>query len=99
MTPGEYLRKTRTDGGYTLAQVSAAYGCSVPYLSDVERGQRQIPKARTDREALCEAYVADEAELDACMFRASGVIDLSDLSPSERDRVLVFVSDIRVWKV
>jgi len=44
VTPfGEWLRARRRELGLTLRQVGHACGCSVPYLSDVEREQRPPP--------------------------------------------------------
>jgi transcriptional regulator with XRE-family HTH domain len=95
MTPGEYLRSVREKHGLPLRAIATIYACSVPYLSDLERGLRAIPKSRTDREALCEAYLADEALLDAHVCRATGTLDLSDLDICERDRVIAFVAKLR----
>lgn len=38
---GDWLRARRLAYGLTLKQVSERMGCSMPYLSDVERGQRR----------------------------------------------------------
>lgn len=37
---GTFLRKMRLQKGVTLQQLAKVLGCSVPYLSDVEHGNR-----------------------------------------------------------
>jgi transcriptional regulator with XRE-family HTH domain len=95
MTPGEYLRATRKRLGFTLKTVAATYGCSIPYLSDIERGNRKIPSGDIDREFLVRAYDIDELELDAHIFRTDGVLKATDLTFDEREEVLALVAQIR----
>jgi transcriptional regulator with XRE-family HTH domain len=40
---GEYLRNLRLNKGLTLEQVAEVAGCSVGYLSHIERGSRRNP--------------------------------------------------------
>jgi transcriptional regulator with XRE-family HTH domain len=94
MTPGKYLRTTRKRLGLTLKTVAASYGCSIPYLSDIERGNRKIPSSDIDREFLVRAYGIEERELDAHIFRADGVLKATDLTADEREEVLAFVAQL-----
>ncbi|GIM47660.1 hypothetical protein DNHGIG_32090 [Collibacillus ludicampi] len=43
---GEYLRNLRLKKGLTLEQVAEVAGCSVGYLSHIERGSRRNPSYR-----------------------------------------------------
>ena len=95
MTPGEYLRACRRRRGLTLAAVAKEYGCSVPYLSQVEHGLRPIPGGDINREFLVNAYHLDEHELDACVFRESGTLKADDLNADEREEVIAFVALVR----
>lgn len=95
MTPGAYLRATRKRRGLPLAAVAKKYGCSVPYLSDIERGNRPIPSGDINREFLVNAYQLDEHELDAHIFREGGTLKADDLSAEEREEAIAFVALIR----
>lgn len=95
MTPGEYLRHVRHNAGLTLQQVATASGYSVSQLSNMESGVRSMPKTRTKLIALCQAYGADSDRLEGYIVQSTGVIDLRDLSPSERFSVIDFVAGIR----
>ena len=95
MTPGAFLRSTRKRRGLTLAAVAKEYGCSVPYLSQVEHGLRPIPSGDINREFLVNAYELDEHELDACIFREGGTLKADDLNDDEREEVIAFVALIR----
>lgn len=94
MTPGEYLRQTRLSKTRTLADVAAAYGCSVPFLSDVERGLRNVPRRRPHRAALCMHYGADLDVLDRLCAAHCDRIDVSFLTAEQRERVALFIAGL-----
>lgn len=99
MTPGAYIRARREAAGKTLQKVADEIGFSVPYLSDVERGRRYVPRSRSAREALCEAIGAELGEVDRLEARDEGVINVRDLTPSDRERVFALVLQLRAAKV
>jgi transcriptional regulator with XRE-family HTH domain len=58
---GERLRRTRTEQGRTLADVSRAARVSVPYLSEVERGRKEASSEVLA--AICDALWMDLSDL------------------------------------
>lgn len=59
---GEYLRKLREDRGLTLRQVEETAKVSNAYLSQVERGERNIPNFNVLKR-LAEAYGVEVSDL------------------------------------
>jgi hypothetical protein len=67
---GEALRRTRLEQGRTLADVAVAARISLPYLSEVERGRKEVSSEVLA--ALCEALGIDLPDLlVAVVFRLS----------------------------
>lgn len=65
MTFGSWLNRSRLEAGIRLADVADALGCSVSYVSDVERGRRG-PFRFSQLRVLAEAFgmpLADVLEL------------------------------------
>lgn len=58
---GEALRRARLEQGRTLADVALAARISLPYLSEVERGRKEVSSEVLA--ALCEALGVDLADL------------------------------------
>jgi XRE family transcriptional regulator, stress-response regulator len=58
---GEALRRVRLDQGRTLADVAVAARVSQPYLSEVERGRKEVSSEVLA--ALCDALGIDLSEL------------------------------------
>ncbi|GIH10203.1 hypothetical protein Rhe02_82700 [Rhizocola hellebori] len=58
---GEALRRARLEQGRTLADVAVAARISMPYLSEVERGLKEVSSEVLA--ALCEALGIDLSEL------------------------------------
>jgi transcriptional regulator with XRE-family HTH domain len=79
---GAQLRRVRHDQGRTLADVAAAAALSLAYLSEVERGRKEVSSEVLA--ALCEALGISLADLLA-MVRAA-------MRPVAPDRSLVRVA-------
>jgi transcriptional regulator with XRE-family HTH domain len=58
---GDALRRARLEQGRTLADVAAAARVSLPYLSEVERGRKEVSSEVLA--ALCDALGIDLADL------------------------------------
>ncbi len=58
---GEALRRARLEQGRTLADVALAARISMPYLSEVERGRKEVSSEVLA--ALCEALGIDLSDL------------------------------------
>jgi len=58
---GEALRRARLEQGRTLADVATAARVSLPYLSEVERGRKEVSSEVLA--ALCDALGIDLAHL------------------------------------
>jgi transcriptional regulator with XRE-family HTH domain len=68
---GEALRRARLEQGRTLADVALAARISMPYLSEVERGLKEVSSEVLA--ALCEALGIDLSELlMAIVFHLAG---------------------------
>jgi transcriptional regulator with XRE-family HTH domain len=68
---GEVLREERTDQGRTLADVADAAHVSLPYLSEVERGRKEV--SSDVLAAICDALelpLVDVLERGADRLRA-----------------------------
>lgn len=60
---GAWVRGVRQQRGLTLREVAAAYGVSVPYLSDIELGKRSPPpRVKWDRFAAALGVTVEEIE-------------------------------------
>lgn len=64
---GRALRRTRQHQERTLAQVAGAARISLPYLSEVERGRKEVSSEVLA--AICAALGLDLAELLAAMLQ------------------------------
>jgi transcriptional regulator with XRE-family HTH domain len=58
---GEALRQARLEQGRTLADVALAASISLPYLSEVERGRKEVSSEVLA--ALCDALGIDLSDL------------------------------------
>jgi transcriptional regulator with XRE-family HTH domain len=58
---GEVLRRTRLEQDRTLADVASAARVSMPYLSEVERGRKEVSSEILA--AICDALYIDLADL------------------------------------
>ena len=58
---GDVLRRTRLEQGRTLADVARAARVSMPYLSEVERGRKEVSSEILA--AICDALRIDLADL------------------------------------
>ena len=58
---GEALRRARLEQGRTLADVASAARISMPYLSEVERGRKEVSSEVLA--ALCDALGIELADL------------------------------------
>jgi transcriptional regulator with XRE-family HTH domain len=67
---GEALRRARLEQGRTLADVALAARISLPYLSEVERGRKEVSSEVLA--ALCDALGVDLSDLlVSIVFRLS----------------------------
>ncbi len=82
---GEQLRRLRHDQGRTLADVAATAALSLAYLSEVERGRKEISSEVLA--ALCEALGISLADLLAMVRDA--------MKPVQPDRALIRVAATR----
>jgi transcriptional regulator with XRE-family HTH domain len=83
---GEVLRRTRREQGRTLSDVAEAARVSMPYLSEIERGRKEVSSEVLA--AICDALRIDLADLLAATGR-----DLADVS--ERRARIVRLDAIR----
>lgn len=67
---GQYLKKLRTEQGYTIRQVEMKTGISNAYLSQIENGKRNIPTAQI-LQKLAPVYGVETTEL----LTVAGYID------------------------
>jgi transcriptional regulator with XRE-family HTH domain len=95
MTPGEYLREIREDSKRTLKDVGEASGYNHTYLSDIERGRRELPLNPTRRLFLLQAYGANPARVEALQIRHDGKVDISDLPPADREEIAEYIARFR----
>jgi transcriptional regulator with XRE-family HTH domain len=95
MTPGDYLRSLRLKQNRTLQSIATAYGCSVPYLSDLEKGHRGLPRTREHRKAIAGHYKADLNDLERLIAIDRGWVDLDGLSDEQRSKVASLVARLR----
>lgn len=92
---GESLRTARIAAGLGLLGLAERLGVSVPYLSDVERGNRApltAERVRQAAEILGAPHLvraATQARLDA------GSLDVSDLPADAREEVCKLVLRLR----
>lgn len=91
-TFGERLRAARQSAGKSLRDVAMELGCSVPYLSDVERGRRG-PLSGDKLEMV--ARVLNEHGLLDASARERAVLDLRGLTPKQRALVVAYVAKLR----
>lgn len=82
---GEQLRRLRHDQARTLADVAAAAALSLAYLSEVERGRKEISSEVLA--ALCEALGISLADLLAMVRDA--------MRPVQSDRAVIRVAATR----
>lgn len=91
---GSALRAARRAAGLTLEQVAARLGVSVPYLSDVELGNRS-PLA-DERIAEVAAIVgADPRELEVAKAVDRASISVRGLSPEQVREVMTLVAQLQ----
>src|SRR5258705_10047785 len=81
-TLGEVLRRTRQEQGRTLADVARAARVSMPYLSEVERGRKDVSSEVLA--AVCDALRVDLSEVLAAVGRDLVGRDLVDRAPTLR---------------
>jgi len=90
MTYGEAIREAREARGWSLRDLGAALDLSVPYLSDIERGNR-APLGEVHEAALASALGLDAAavaRLRVLAAVARGTVDVRGLRPEAVARVL-----------
>lgn len=79
---GAVLRRLRLQSGSTLAEVARALGLSVPYLSDLERGQRNLHAIQPATfSVLVKALDLDEDGDDARELRDAVLSSLANSQP------------------
>jgi transcriptional regulator with XRE-family HTH domain len=80
---GEALRRLRLEQGRTLADVAVAARISLPYLSEVERGRKEVSSEVLA--ALCDALGIDLSDLlVAVIFTLTGESVVASLSVSRQ---------------
>jgi transcriptional regulator with XRE-family HTH domain len=83
---GEALRRARLEQGRTLADVALAARISMPYLSEVERGRKEVSSEVLA--ALCDALGIDLSDLlVAVVFNLTGDVPVASLGISRRATV------------
>jgi transcriptional regulator with XRE-family HTH domain len=95
MTFGEQLKQARVAAGLTQTALSRSLGVSVPYLSDVERGNRPaltLERARAAAESLGAPWLVDRALEERL---GPSVLDVSGLTDEQRREVEALVSQMR----
>lgn len=80
---GEALRRLRLEQGRTLAEVALAARISMPYLSEVERGLKEVSSEVLA--ALCAALGIELPDLLVCVaFHISGQHGATPVLPARR---------------
>ena len=93
---GKILKIIRINSGDTAKNMADKLGISVPYLSAIENGRRDIPTVLPDK--LIKAYNLSEKEQqkirDAVVTSKDKVkIDLTDLAEKKRRVILALAKD------
>lgn len=81
----ERLRKRRRELAMTLKDIAESAGCSIPYVSELERGMKEPPPEGTlHRLARALRIDADELQELAQASRKSLEFDLESASPMQK---------------
>lgn len=83
---GVFLRKTRLHKGVTLQQLAKHLGCSVPYLSDVEHGNRG-PLTEERIKQVAKLFVTDLEDLQIKAAISRGKFNLPVRVSARHDEV------------
>ena len=78
---GDVLRRTRLEQDRTLADVARAARVSMPYLSEVERGRKEVSSEILA--AICDALRIDLADLLAEVGSDLAASDLASARPAQ----------------
>ena len=89
---GKALRAARLNWGLTLREVAEHLGVSIAYLSDVEAGRRA---PLTPERVKSVARFLKAPRLIGAAARSRMTLDLSDLSPEQRELVALFVESLK----
>ncbi len=66
---GEALRLLRRETGHSLADLADAWGCSISYVSEVERGRKNPPNTEKIEKLL--AFMGQEHRLAEFLLQAA----------------------------
>lgn len=84
------MRRLRRAANLTIADVADAMGCSIVYVSDIERGQRNPPSREMLKKALkamgCMEHLS---ELDALSTRSRKSIEIPIAGKREDEAAMV----------
>lgn len=88
------MRELRKERGWTLQQLADRTGLSIPHLSDLERGKKQITTGSLER--IAQALEVPAYLLIADSEVAAFVAEISSLSAADQDRVRAFVQALQI---
>lgn len=94
MTYGQMLRAARQSRGFSLECVATELGCSIPYLSDIERDRRS-PLSRGRLAPVVALLQLDELAFEIARAVASSEVSLAGLTPAQVERVVRLVERMR----
>lgn len=87
------IREVRKQRGWTLAELAERVGCSIPHMSDLERGRKSM--TNNTLASIAEALGVEPWELIADPETAAFTRAFQGLSPEDQARVRSFVDGLR----
>lgn len=88
------MRELRKERGWTLQHLSDKTGMSIPHLSDLERGKKQVTTGSLEK--IAEALDVPAYLLIADSDVAAFVAEVSSLSEADQERVRAFVQALQI---
>lgn len=90
------IRELRTEKQLTLAQLADMVGVSIPHLSEVERGKKNLNNHLLVRIASSlgvhpDDLISSDNRYSLSVFHS----EMADLSPDDQERVRAFVAALR----
>jgi transcriptional regulator with XRE-family HTH domain len=92
---GNLIRRARSRRGMTLETLARYLGCSVQYLSDVERGQCP-PLAPQKMRIAAQVLGLDQQELDVVASVTWGRVSVDGLTVEQIREVADFIAVLRI---
>lgn len=87
------IREVRKKRGWTLAELAERVGCSVPHMSDLERGRKSM--TNNTLATVADALNVEPWELIADPETAAFTRAFQSLGPEDQARARAFVDGLR----